>query len=333
MKTKVSPAIIGAFVIGAFALGIVALLTFGGINFFAKPQRFVVYFDESIHGLDQGSPIKLRGLRVGRVVALNMRYDAGENRSVAAVVCELSRDAITNNQGVVIDLSDRAELETLVKKGLRAQLQVQALATGLLFIELNFFDPKEFPIVSPFVDPRYAVVPAVPSAISEFQASLTEILTNLKRTDFAGLSKGLTGLIADARKQIDGLDLKGAVEQWKKTGAQLEALAANPDFKRTFDNLNGAVADLRGTIAKLDAQVEPTSTELKTTLVEAKKTMQAFSATADEAKRFIAANGGLGEQLGGSLQQLNEAAEAVKQLVDFLERNPNALITGRKRPE
>ena len=65
MKTKISPAIIGTFVVGAFALGVIALLTFGGVSFFAKPQRFVVYFDESIHGLTLGSPVKLRGVPVG----------------------------------------------------------------------------------------------------------------------------------------------------------------------------------------------------------------------------------------------------------------------------
>ena len=36
------------------------------MSFFSKPQRFEVYFDESIHGLDLGSPVKLRGVRVGR---------------------------------------------------------------------------------------------------------------------------------------------------------------------------------------------------------------------------------------------------------------------------
>ena len=58
MKTKVSPTIVGAFVIGAMVLGVVALFSFGGINFFEKPQRFVVYFNESVHGLDQGSQVK-----------------------------------------------------------------------------------------------------------------------------------------------------------------------------------------------------------------------------------------------------------------------------------
>lgn len=333
MKTKISPAIVGAFVIGAFGLGLVALLTFGGMNFFSKPQRFVAHFDESIHGLDQGSPLKLRGLRVGRVVALNMRYDEARSRSIAAVVCELNRDAITDHEGKVINVADRAELENLVRKGLRAQLQVQALATGLLFIELNFFDPKEEPGATYFADPRYVVVPTVTSAISEFQASLSGILANLQKTDFAALSRNLNGMITEARDQIKGLDLKGTVDQWKKTGAQVEALVANPEFKRTFENVNGAVTELRATVAKLAGQIDPLSTDVKATLAEVRKTVQSFDATAADARRFIAENGDLGGELVNTLQHLNETVDAVKRLVDFLERNPNALITGRKRPE
>jgi len=41
----------------------------------------------------------------------------------------------------------------------------------------------------------------------------------------------------------------------------------------------------------------------------------------------------VGEELAGTLQHLNDAADAVKRLADFLERNPNALIAGRKRPQ
>src|SRR3954471_10050928 len=144
MKTKVSPAIVGAFVIGAFALGIVSLLAFGGFSFFARPDRFVVYFDESTHGLDLGSPVKLRGVRVGRVVSLNLRYDEPTNRSAIAVVCELNKDVVTDPSGSVIDI-DRTKLETLVRRGLRARLDMAGFATGLLFVQLDFFDPKEYP--------------------------------------------------------------------------------------------------------------------------------------------------------------------------------------------
>jgi paraquat-inducible protein B len=332
MKTKVSPAIVGAFVIGAFALGIVAVLTFGGVNFFSKPQRFIVYFDESIHGLDQGSPVKLRGVRVGKVAALNIRYDDAKNSSVAAVVCELNHDAVTGPTGEPVNVANRVELQALVDRGLRARLEVQSLATGLLFVGLDFADPKANP--DPGVrDARYVVVPATQSAISEFQASITEILTNIKRTDFASLARTLNALAGDVRKQLESLDVKGAVEQWKKTGAQIEALAANPDYKRTLDNLNAAVTELRSTVAKLDAQVEPTGAQLRDTIAEAKKTIQTFNTTAASAQTFIANHSGLGDELAGTLGHLNEAADAVKRLADFLERNPNALITGKKKPQ
>lgn len=332
MKTKVSPSIVGAFVIGAMVLAVFALFSFGGVNFFSKPQRFVVFFDESVHGLDQGSQVKLRGVRVGRVVDLNIRYDARRNHSEIAVVCEFSKNIVNDERGEPINVADRAELQALVDRGLRARLEVQALATGMLFVGLDFLDPKENPPNPAATDPRYIVVPFVPSAIVEYQASFTEILASLKKIDFAGISKGLMATLADIRRHLDGIDLKGVTEQWKKTGAQIEAFTQGPEIKRTFDGLNAAIAELRTTVARLDAQIEPSSRDLAATLAEARKTVQAFHETATTAKAFIAAHAGVGDELGGTLDQLNDAAEAVKRLADFLERNPNALITGRRPP-
>ena len=222
MKTKVSPAIVGAFVIGAFALCVIALLSFGGVSFFSKPQRFVVYFDESIHGLDLGSPVKLRGVRVGRVADLTVRYDERKNHSVVVVTCEFSRNTLTDSKGALINVSERGELQTLIDHGLRAQLGVLGLATGLLFVELDFLNPAEYPADSRTTELKYAVVPAVPSAISEFQASASEILSKIRKIDFEGLSGELKKLLADTRRQVDGLDLKGVSAQWQRTGAAIE---------------------------------------------------------------------------------------------------------------
>lgn len=333
MKTKASPAVVGAFVIGAFALAILALLSFGGFHFFEKPERFVVYFDESVSGLDQGSAVKMRGVRVGRVTGLNIRYDSVRNRSVIAVVCELNRDMVTDPSGVTLDVSSRAELEKLVKGGLRAQLGVAGLATGLLFVELDFKDPEEFPAPPQPPGERYVVVPQIPSAISELQKGFGEVLAKMRGVDLAALAKDISALTQVARRQIEGVDFKGLAEQWKKTGAQVEALANNPEFKKTFDNVNGAIGELRSTIARLEAQIGPTTKEVADTMAEARRTMQNFSATAEAAKAFIAAQGGLGPELSRTMTHLNEAADSVTRLVDFLERNPNALITGRKRPE
>jgi paraquat-inducible protein B len=333
VKTKVSPAVIGAFVIGALALMIVALLSFGGVNFFSKPQRFVVYFDESIHGLDLGSPVKLRGVRVGRVVALNIRYDDKSNRSVVAVVCEFSRDVMTDGKGEVINVTDRDELQLLVERGLRAQLGVLGLATGMLFVQLDFFNPKDFPANGHEPDPRYIAVPAVTSTISEFQASVSEILQSVKKVNFPELAKELTALMIEARKRIEGVDVRATVEQWRRTGAQVEALAGSAEVRQALININAASVELRGVLLKIDALVAPTSKDLTETLAQARVALGAFNDAATAARKFVSAQSGLGDEFVATLQQLNEAADAVKRLADFLERNPSALLTGKKRPE
>lgn len=332
MKTKVSPAIVGAFALGAFALGIIALLAFGGVNFFSKPQRFVVYFDESIHGLDLGSPVKLRGVRVGRVADLTVRYDERKNHSVVVVTCEFSRNTLTDSKGALINVSERGELQTLIDHGLRAQLGVLGLATGLLFVELDFLNPAEYPADSRTTEIKYAVVPAVPSAISEFQASASEILSKIRKIDFEGLSVELKKLLADTRRQVDGLDLKGVTAQWQRTGAAIETLATSPEIKQAFANLNATLTDLRSTLAKLDGQVGATGADVHATLAKAQETLQNFNATATTLRSFINAQQGLGEGAGEAFGKLSEAADAVQRLADFLERNPNALLTGKKAP-
>ncbi len=330
MKTKFSPAVIGAFVLGAFALIIISLLAFGGVNFFSKPQRFVVYFEESIHGLDLGSPVKLNGVRVGRVVDLNIRYDEATNKSVVAVVCEFSKNMLTDAQGHIIDVSSRNELQELIDHGLRAQLGFLGFATGLLFVELDFRDPKDYPADNHETEIRYAVVPSVKSAISEVQASVIDILANVQKVDFAGLSEQLKSLLVATHKQVDGLDLPGMVAQWKKTGAAVETVANAPEIRQTFANLNAAVTDLRTVLAKLDTQVMPAGKELTATLAQAKATLESFNAAANDTRRFIAAQGGLGDEVAHTLEQLGEAADSVQRLADYLERNPNALIAGKK---
>ena len=165
VKTKLSPAIVGLFVLGAFALGILALLSFGGVNIFTQPQRFVVTFNETVHGLDLGSPVKLRGVRVGRVADLSVRYDQAAGRSRVRVVCELTRSKISNPQGGEVDVTSREELEALIGRGLRAQLGVLGLATGLLYVEMDFYDAKLYPPDPEDKDSQYVVMPAVPSTI------------------------------------------------------------------------------------------------------------------------------------------------------------------------
>ncbi len=329
MKTKVSPTIVGLFVLGAIALGVIALLSFGGVHFFYEPQRFLVTFNETIQGLDLGSPVKLRGVHVGRVVDLSLRYDEAQKSSVVQVLCELNRSRIFDSSGNPIDISQRESIKKLIDQGLRAHLGILGLATGLLYVELDFADPAEAPPPRN-QDGKYLLMPSVPSTIAELQSNVDQILSSLAKVNFPEIGKETQGLIADARKQLADLDLRGLVAQWQRTGQTIDALASGPDVRAAIQNFNAITESVKTLLAKTESQVTANGAELQSTLHDVQETLKTFSQTAQTIDKFVAAQRGLGDDITGSLRQLSDAAAAVQRLAEFIERNPNALILGRK---
>jgi paraquat-inducible protein B len=335
VKTKVSPTVIGLFVLGAFALALIALFAFGGVSFFSKPERFIVYFNESIHGLDNGSPVKLRGVRIGRVVSLSVRaipvtLGTEQPRSVVAVICELSRNVVADGQGRPVDVSDRAELQRLVDEGLRAQLGVIGLATGLLYVELDFYDPARYPIkIRNGVDSEYLEMPAVGSAISEFQANLTEILNDVNRIEFSKIGKEIELLLADIRKQVNAADLATVTREWAEAGEAVSKIATSPELQQTLANVASATARFDRILAELEKTAGPSAEKLTLVLDDARTALHDFSETATIMKRFVNAQQYLGSDASKALVRLSEAAAAIARLADFLERNPSALLSGR----
>lgn len=333
MKTKVSPAIIGLFVLGAFALGLIALLSFGGLSLFNKPHRFMVYFDESIHGLDLGSPVKLRGVRVGRVVDLAVHYDDVANKSVVVVTCELNRNVVTDEKGAELKIAGPKDIQTMVDRGLRAQLGVLGLATGLLYVELDFADPAAYPAAPLGVTPKFVVIPAVPSAISEYQASLSEILADLKNVDFAGISRETKALLAIANRKIGEADVKGLSERVGRAADAVTAFVETPEAKQAFTNLNAALVATKEAVTRIDAQVGPVSDELKQTLTNAQAALKTLEETAATTRRFVQRQGDVGDELTLALRQVAEAASALESLANAIERNPSSLLVGKKKTE
>lgn len=339
MKAKLSSSAVGMFVLGALVLGIVAYLSFGGANVFSKPSRFLMYFNESVSGLDPGAAVKLNGVRIGRVAAINVRFDAATKKSLVQTVCEVDRNILTDSAGQMIDMTNPVELQTLIDRGLRARLNLTGI-TGLLFVELDFEDARQYPADPRFMTEPYPVVPAITSAIAELQQSIVEIVSKLKQVDFQGLEKELKTLLATTTRKVNELDVKALAERVGRAADSVQELAGSPEAKQTFANLNAAttdartaLGDLRGVLAKVDAQIGPTSAEFAKTLTDAQAALKSLDAAAASTRQFVQAQSGLGEDVTQSLRQVADAAAAITRLADFLERNPNALLVGKKPPQ
>ena len=330
MKTKISPAAVGMFILGALALFVVLFLSFGGSNVFAQPSRFLIYFDESVSGLDPGAPLKVNGVRIGRVAAVNVRYDLATRKALVQTVCEINRNVLTDNAGVTIDLTSAAQLRGLIERGLRARLNFTGI-TGLLFVELDFEDPVKYPADPRFVAESLPVVPAIPSPIAEVQQSVIEIVANLKKVDFAALSKDIRTLLTTATQKVNELDLKGLSERMGNAAQSVTAFVESPEAKLAFANLNQTLTDARAAIAKIDGQVGPVSDDLKRTLAEAQAALKSLSGAADTTRRFVQAQGNVGDELTQSLRQMADAAAAIERLADAVQRDPSSLIVGKKK--
>lgn len=321
--------------LGALLLAVIALFSFGGVNFFSKPERFIVYFNESIHGLDNGSPVKLRGVRIGRVVGMNVRAipsvpGSDEPRSVVAVVCELSRDVVADGRGAPVDVSDRKELQRMIDEGLRAQLGVIGYATGLLYVELDFYDPAAYPVRrKDGVKSDYLVMPSVPSRSAEFMRNIEEVLNDIKRIDIAGMATELHGLLADTRRQVNAADLAAVSREWADAARAIRGLVDSPETRGLMANAASASKRLDDMLAQLEKSVGPGAEEFGHLLTDARGAIVQFSETTAVMKRFVNAQQYLGDDASKALARLGEAASAVARLADFLERNPNALLSGR----
>lgn len=330
MKTKLSPAVVGMFILGALLLAVVGFLSFGGSNIFSQPTRFVVYFDESVHGLELGSAVKINGVRLGRVAAITVRYDSGTRKALVRTVCEIDRDILADQAGAAVDLSKADVLKNLVNRGMRAKLNLQGIS-GLLFVELSFEEPRQYPADQRFANETYPVIPAIPSPISEVQQSIIEIVADLKKVDFAGLSQQLKTLLATTNQKVSELDVKELAERVGRAADAVHAFVSSPESKQTFVKLNATLDDTRALLAKVDARVGPAGDDIKQTLAAAQQALQSLTSAAQTTQRFVQQQGQVGDELTQALRQITDAADSLQRLADSIERNPSSLIVGKKR--
>src|SRR6266513_856271 len=74
MGRKASPAMIGAFVVGAVALALGGILLFGSGRLFKHASTFVMFFPGDVSGLNVGAPVKFKGVEIGSVSDVQLRF-------------------------------------------------------------------------------------------------------------------------------------------------------------------------------------------------------------------------------------------------------------------
>src|SRR5882724_8304548 len=94
MSKRASPAMIGAFVIGAITIIGVAAVTLGGGRLFRSQERYVMFFQGSVNGLEKGAPVKYRGVPIGVVTDILLAVPQLRDDPRIPVVIEVDNDRL-----------------------------------------------------------------------------------------------------------------------------------------------------------------------------------------------------------------------------------------------
>ncbi|UCF20956.1 MAG: MCE family protein [Gemmatimonadota bacterium] len=317
MSRRPSPTLVGAFVVSALTLAVAGIMLFSSGALFRDARPFVLYFDGSVSGLRQGSPVKFRGVEVGQVTGIYLELGEGQPSSSAAipVTIDLFQDRI-RAKGIEIDLDDPAWYQGVIDAGMRGQLQTQSLVTGQLYVGLDVH-PGSPAIFRGGPDTPYPEIPTLPTAFEEIQEKLIRFVSRLDEVEIDSISMS-------ARRLMDSLN---------NVASSPSLVAAIESLDRTLQAVDLAVGDLRDLMASVEADVLPLANSVDSTRIAATATLQQAEAALLNLRTLLEPGSPLVVQLEQMLADLSAASESLQAVADYLERNPGALVRGRKITE
>ncbi|ODV43647.1 mammalian cell entry protein [Cupriavidus sp. UYMMa02A] len=245
------------------------------------PALAVLNFDQSVRGLSPGAPVDFRGVTVGQVRSIGIEYQSDKKAFRMPVVVELypSRMGL-HEKDVADDMRKRAIVQSLVQRGMRAQLRTGNLLTGQLFVALDFFPKASLP-TDLNLNASLPEFPTTPGTFDELQAKLGDIVTKMGKVPFDQIGQ-------DAR-------------------------TAMVTMNKMLGNADKLVTQVNGDVAP----------QVLAALQDARRTL----ATANEA---LGPDASLQQDTRRMMQELTRTAASLRMLTDYLERHPEALLSGRR---
>jgi paraquat-inducible protein B len=322
MSQKPNPTSIGLFIVVGAALGVTGLLVFSSSKLFTQTRDCIVYFNESLNGLNEGAPVKYRGVTIGSVKRVMVHFDQATNDYTMPVIIELQEKLIRERVGEGVEVFTEHGLEERIRLGLRASLQAESLVTGVLYVEVRP-NPHAPPPVFHQLEKRYPEIPTEPTQIQE-------LLNNLASLDVKAIGTNVNALLAKLDSVLGRLDMAAISSGITNTLGSIDHLVSSPEITNTLVAARTALDQYRSLGEKLNSRVDPLAESITNSLAEANRTLAQLRGAADNLRNMLRPDSPLRTDLDQLLQQLAGTAESISTLVEFLKQHPNALITGRE---
>jgi len=318
MSEKPHTVAIGAFVIGALLIAITIVIFALGSGFGQQREKTVMVFDGSVKGLVIGAPVTLRGVQIGQVTNLELMLDSDTIELIMVVEAEISEKNIRRLGSNPDDVTDE-----LIARGLRAQLKTQSLLTGLLYIQLDFH-PDKPPV---FVDLQtdHVQIPTIPTELEMLTQKLDEL-------DLAKLAENVEGTINGLNSFISNKDFQALPANLQSTLAAVTQLTEElrTQVATAGPKLDTVLDDVAETVAGANKELPKFSALAQKNLQVLDKAIKGFEQTMSNINSMVEPGSATTYQLNKALKDLGMAGEAIKQLANTINEQPESLLRGKR---
>ncbi|HMP73526.1 MAG TPA: MlaD family protein [Kiritimatiellia bacterium] len=319
MSKKANPTLVGSFVVGAIALSVIGIMVLGGGSFMEERFTGIMYFDESISGLDVGAPVDFQGVRIGTVTGVRMEMDAAEEGAVFRPVTfqiEFNRIYFRGGRKTRGD-EVREQVERLVQeKGFRARLATQSMLTGKLKIEMGYFPGT--PIDRKHRDLGLWEMPTIPSPLAAVKREVQDL--------------PLTDIIQEAYRVVKNV---GYLLDPEKTGQTMAALNA------TLNHLDSVIQQIRDTIQPITSEGVGAIVDVRTSLQDLQSIfkkideniqpmLDSMTDTSYRVGNLLDPESPMRGEINLLIAEVRETSKSIRLLTEYLEQHPEALVRGKR---
>lgn len=316
-------AAVGLFVLIGLALAVLAVVYFGEINPFRHELSAEIIFDGPVSGLTVGAPVTFRGVPIGHVTSITIRFDPRTHRAYIPVRVEVRSDMINfsgSSRGA------KASIAAWVGEGLRARLMPLSLISGQTEVDLD---------LNPAVRAQYhadiAQVPEVPTA----EPASSSLVQQLGALPLQKLATNANLTLNSVRRLADSLD--GSLPPLLDNATRSSAMAG-----KAFDAARVALIRLRHrtdtTLAGIDrltaagqSQLEGRGADLHALLASSNEAVLEARDALGNVEKLTDEQSPAGMNLEDTLRDLSEASASLRGFSADIQQNPRLLLTGRRR--
>ena len=322
---------LGIFVLTGIGLLIIVLFMLGLSEALQEKINFITYFDESVQGLDIGSPVKFRGVTIGKVKRIAIR----PKDNFIRVDMQAMPSSIQPSEHGTKPVDFFKNLQIEVRKGLRCRLELKGI-TGMKYVEMDYlskdkrkkapYDPflctvtsdgKQGKCVALIPPKNVLYIPSTPSLMSGLRTSLTVALARIASIDFKKMSTEISSTLAEAKKMLGDPRINSLINKVEKMAGNIENVTTNINKTLSKKRLEEITKDFQKTMASVKSLSKTAEKQIK-----AAKLADTTQAVRD-----------LKRDLAATIVKLDTTLDAITELANSIEKDPSSILRGKQTPE